>query len=123
MFTVPGGLCTLLSQAQSSLENPLSFRRPPLFVLDQYFSEKKRLPLSWHGVPGVCSPVAVCIGTERCCNLKLAHIFGRPGHWRVNWGFSVPLLAAFFGLVFSSWCLLEGGVEEKNSCPVVCFST
>lgn len=41
----------------------------------------------------------------------------------MNWGFSVPLLAAFFGLVFTGWCLLEGGVEEKDTYPVVCFST
>lgn len=123
MFTVPGGPYTLLSQAQSSLENLLSFRRPSLFVVGQHFSEKRHLPLSWHGDPSVCSLVAVCIGTERCCNLRLAYIFGRPGHWRVNWGFSLPLLAAFFGLVFSGWCLLEGGVEEKDTYSVVCFST
>lgn len=35
----------------------------------------------------------------------------------------MPLLAAFFGLVFTGWCLLEGGVEEKDSYPIVCFST
>lgn len=96
---------------------------PLSFVLGQHFSETRHLPLSWHSVSSVCSLVAVCIGIERCCNLRLAYIFGLPGHWRVNWGFSVPLLAAFFGLVFTGWCLLEGGVEEKDTYPAVCFST
>jgi hypothetical protein len=63
----------------------------------------------------VCSLVAVCIGTERWCNLRLAYIFGQPGHWRVNWGFSVLFRSTFFGLVFTGCRLIEVWIEEKDT--------